>query len=149
MKHEVYGSNQDRILQFISSNLTQNFQLSSPLVRRKRNAKIIKIVNETSRLKDVEDLKETKELKNEYKLTINKFKNFKYYFITRLLTASYFLIKILYLIVALSQIYVMNSFLSSNKHEFYGAKIVKTILSGDVDIRDHLGKKRFFFYSNN
>ena len=63
---------------------------------------------------------------------------------------TYFMIKLLYLNIALLQIYLMNSFLSTKKDQFYGTEIMYSIISGESDIRDQLGKivmfRRFPFF---
>ena len=137
MKHEVYGNDQDKILKFISSNLTENFKENSPLARRKQNARIIEVVSKTKKLeKNIEDLNE---LKTQYKVSVNTLSNLRYNIGSRLLTFSYFFVKILYLLVALFQVYIMNSFLSRNKHESFGEEVIKTIFRGEADIRNQTG----------
>jgi hypothetical protein len=137
MKHEVYGNDQEKILKFISSNLTENFKENSPLARRKQNAKIIEVVGKTRKLE--KNIEEMNELKTHYKVSINSLSNLRYNISSRLLTFSYFLIKILYLLAALFQVFIMNSFLSRTKHELFGTEIVKTIFRGEADIRNHSG----------
>jgi innexin len=49
-------------------------------------------------------------------------------------TITYIFVKILYLSGALLQVYLMNFFLSSRKHSFYGYEIVERIVSGEADL---------------
>lgn len=59
------------------------------------------------------------------------------------LTLSYVFVKLLYLLGAVFQIYLMNRFLSNKKHDFYGFQILSTILRGQADLGDQSDSKIF------
>lgn len=56
---------------------------------------------------------------------------------------TYLCVKFLYLFVAVLQIYLMNAFLSTKKHEYYGAEVVSSILNGDNEIHNNTDSKIF------
>jgi hypothetical protein len=66
------------------------------------------------------------------------FNNLRYYTTPRSLIITYFIIKLLYLSIALIQIYVMNSLLSTKTHKFFGTEIIDSIFCGESDIRNQL-----------
>ncbi len=111
--------------------MTHNFKQNSPLKIRKKNSKIIELFNEKK-----SDL-------SEFHQKISKIQRFRHNIKSRLLMITYFLTKITYLIVALLQIFVMNSFLSTSKNQFYGQQVIQSILNGESDIRDQLDSRIF------
>lgn len=98
-----------------------------------------------SDLNEIVNVESQKRIKQ--KLTISdgkRFDHFKYNIHSRLLLFSYFFTKILYLLIAVLQIYLMNIFLSNEKNTFYGGQILRSIISGDADIiENHLDSRVF------
>ena len=126
----------------MSSNITFNFQDNKSLLKRKKSdEKIIEIFLESKKVEDIKKLKQ--------KLLISSLECFIYDLKSRILMISYFLVKLLYLIIALFQIYAMNCLLSTNKYKFYGMQIIHSILRGHSnETSDQLGRFINFIFFN-
>ena len=124
IKYETYSFDLNRIVKFLSANLiyTRNYL---PVDRAKQAVKIHK------KVEDIEKVEESMEDFPEPKLTydISNFEFMKYRISKFLLTITYILIKILYIIIAVVQILLINYFLSTQKHNFYGAEVLERIVS--------------------
>lgn len=138
IKYETYSFDLNRIVKFLSANLiyTRNYL---PVDRAKQAVKIHK------KVEDIEKVEESMEDFPEPKLTydISNFEFMKYRISKFLLTITYILIKILYIIIAVVQILLINYFLSTQKHNFYGAEVLERILSGQAELGQNTDSKVF------
>jgi hypothetical protein len=64
-------------------------------------------------------------------------------FSNSILTIVYILIKLLYLIIAIVQILMMNTFLSNKQYNFYGSEVINNILNGRADLGNSTDSKIF------
>lgn len=125
IKYESVGSNQENIIKYLTANLMKNhdwMQKDHEIIRGKVK-QIIKELNLNSKKKG-------------YQMIIDSFNP---RFIARkfsksLLTLSYIVIKLVYILNALLQIILMNKFLSQNENFFYGLEIFNSVMKGEGDM---------------
>lgn len=72
--------------------------------------------------------------KNDRSYELYEFRNLRVSVGRSLLTYTYVAVKCLYLFIACWQVHMMNVFLSSKKHAFYGYEILSNILQGQADL---------------
>jgi hypothetical protein len=136
IKHDTYSYDHQRILKYLSSNITNHHGNLNDDVPN--DAKFIKSIILEKDLKDSKDKKKQKNGYNSFSLKIIAKRLNK-----SILTFSYISIKCLYLVIAILQIYLMNAFLSSKTNSFFGYEILKTILSGEADLVHQSDSKIF------
>jgi hypothetical protein len=132
IRHECYSNDQKALIQYLSSNLTQNHSYSTSK-QIKTALNIRSKLNRQSSVKINEN--ETKAV-TYFRSRTNKLRK-------SLLTYGYIITKLLYLCVAVLQIHLMNRFLSNQKHSFYGWQVIETILKGQADLGDSSDSKVF------
>jgi innexin len=101
MKYEKYGLSPDTIIKYITSNFAHKHKYLSVKASDKRNL-LNNIIHENNNM--------TYSYKRPIWTSIS----------SSFLTLVYVIIKIIYLINAILQIYIMNAFLSNKAHTFYG-----------------------------
>jgi hypothetical protein len=121
VKHECFPNNQSALLRYLCSHLNDEHTWTSA-DKHKLNLELNAKINSLA-----ENAKEASNFKDFVVFQYRKFSR-------SLLTMSYVMVKLLYLIVALLQIYLMNVFLSNRKYSFYGYQVLQTILSGEADL---------------
>ncbi len=147
-KYENYKCDKAKILKFLSAGLTNNF--SSYMTRRQFKAADIvdKRINEL----DIKVEKENDQLLNNQKDESNSYlevnqssylQTARLKFSNSLVTLTYIAIKFLYLFTALIQISMMNAFLSTKSHEYYGSQVFKSIISGNNELLNNTDSKIF------
>lgn len=134
-KYEVYKADKPRILKYLKAALTRNYSKYLTIkqfnIAHKVEEKISKIdENEKDKLINSELKKEHTSVED----SVLKFARFR--FSSGLITMTYILIKCLYILVSLIQIGVMNSYLSSNKHTYYGSEVFHSIISGTNEVNN-------------
>jgi hypothetical protein len=123
IKYETYSFDLNRIVKFLSANLiyTRNYL---PVERLKQAVKIHKKVEDIEKVEEsIDDFPEPKLTYDSSNIELMKYKTSKF-----LLTITYILTKMLYIIIAVVQILLMNYFLSTQKHNFYGAEVLERIV---------------------
>jgi hypothetical protein len=121
IKHECYPNNQSSLIRFLCSHLNDE-QTWMSANKYKLNKAIKAKINNLA-----ENVKEANNFKEFFALQYRKFSR-------SVLTLSYVMIKLMYLFVAVLQIYLMNVFLSNRQNSFYGYQVLKTIFSGQADL---------------
>ena len=110
IKHDLYAYDPNTILQYLSSNFNHHFNYL-PRKYYKRYAFVSNKLNNNATALDG-SIVDNRELS-----CLNKFtRNFE----KISLTLTYIMIKIIFLVIALLQIYAMNAFLSNKAYAFYG-----------------------------
>jgi hypothetical protein len=122
IKYDTYSYDLNRITKFISSNLIYDRNYI-PIKRIKKTIKI------KQKIEDVEKLDESSD-KYDEKLfyDLSAYENLKHKVSTTILTFTYIGIKILYLLVSVVQVFLMDYFLSSKRHNFYGREVLEKIV---------------------
>lgn len=134
IKYESVGTDRENIIKYLTANLMKNhdwMQKDHEHIRSKVK-QIIKELNLNSKKKG-------------YQMVIDSFNP---RFIARkfsksLLTLSYIIIKLVYFLNALMQIFLMNKFLSQNENFFYGLDIFNSIMKGEGDMTSISDSKVF------
>ncbi|CAF0916907.1 unnamed protein product [Brachionus calyciflorus] len=132
MKNDAVTSNQERILKYLSSYLMNEHDMTT---KKEISDKVRLIVQEL-------DLNSNKK---DYNLVIDSFspRFIMRKFSKSLLTISYMAIKIIYLLNAICQIILMNTFLSKNEDKSYGRQILETFFNGEGDLSSFSDSKIF------
>ena len=130
-KHEFYGYDQKRIIDYLCSNVNHQYTWLTDA-----NKKISKHIQDKIEQQEENSMTNIDKFREYVQLRIHKFRKSG-------LTISYLFVKVLYLMVAIFQIYFMNRFLSNKKNAFYGLQILKTILSGQADLVHQSDSKIF------
>lgn len=143
-KHEIYAFDSNKVLKYVSSNLTHEFD-RLPIENFKQANYIRKIINNKA-LNEKQPNKSNAKSKQE-NINFNPY-SFKA-IIRRLsksyLTFSYILVKLIYLLLAFMQILIMNKYLSNKSHNFYGNFFLFVIISL-LDLINWNFKKKVFKY---
>jgi hypothetical protein len=121
IRHECYPNNQETLINFLCAHLNDEHHW----VSADKYKLIRQISAKINHRADAE--KPPTNFMELYRQQYRKLKR-------ALLTLTYVLVKVLYLLVAVFQIYLMNAFLSNRKHEFYGLQVLTTILMGEADL---------------
>lgn len=125
-KYDTYSCDLNRILKYLCANIIHDRNYL-PIKRLKQSLKIKKKIQDIEKIDSLHLQEDFPEAKLSYDLTA--FEIIKHKISKCLLSLTYIGIKVLYLAIAVSQILLMNSFLSTKKHNFYGAEVLQTIVS--------------------
>jgi len=150
VKYDQYGQDTNRVFKFLASNLLQEYESHVPI----RRVQINQIARQKLRTFSLNGDENETEAQNKLtddnrwhlqniKHSVDALKAFKLSLRRSLLMFTYAFVKLMYLIVALLQLYLIDVFLSNSKYRFYGHQIVDTILSGQADIVNQADSKVF------
>ena len=133
VKYDSYSFDQNKVLKFLSANITDNYENCLPIERFKMAAKVQEKVLELDENDEAAFIH----------LDMSLWKTIKHKTKTSLLFFTYVMMKFFYLTVAVLQIILMNIFLSNEKHQFYGGQILANILSGEADLGENSDSRIF------
>ena len=124
IKHDSYSYNQSKILTYLSATMTHAYGYWTSSAESERTHRLVAdsaaAANQPSAFRTIGR-------------RLSKC----------VLTFSYVMVKALYLLNAMMQIYMMNALLSSKRHAFYGFEVLQTILRGEADLVQKSDSKIF------
>jgi len=143
-KYELYKYDKTKVLRFLSAGLTKNYSSYMTRGQFELAGMVEKEIDEldTKAGKEHSPLLDEKSEDVEVKKS-SYFEAARLRFASSLITLTYMAIKCLYLFMALFQILLMNAYLSTKSHEYYGSQVFKSIMSGGNEMVNNTDSKIF------